>query len=237
QSFQMIAELQEYYSSTPLQSGGYFFDTAPNTNPFISFRQRFPLLASRIESTSVFSTTPLRVDETRHTRTRRTALAMSMAILPQYNWYPSDLATTQDSIRSTIESLFNAPVGSMWFFVVVRQNAQGTGMIAHAQPILRTQDGLVVIPTAMPQITLQAFRNSLVPATNVDGVMDHISLNGSRILYSFTTFQMTGIYENPFNITFSQNNCTGEGEDRRGSGREPRSILVNQCLSGRCLLQ
>ncbi|WP_143428342.1 DUF1561 family protein, partial [Helicobacter sp. 13S00477-4] len=42
QSFQMIAELQEYYSSTPLQSGGYFFDTAPNTNPFISFRQRFP---------------------------------------------------------------------------------------------------------------------------------------------------------------------------------------------------
>ncbi|WP_138995863.1 DUF1561 family protein, partial [Leptospira borgpetersenii] len=28
QSFQMLAELQEYHSQGPLQSGGYFFDTA-----------------------------------------------------------------------------------------------------------------------------------------------------------------------------------------------------------------
>lgn len=38
QAFQMLAELQEYHSQEPLQSGGYFFDTAPNTDPFISFR-------------------------------------------------------------------------------------------------------------------------------------------------------------------------------------------------------
>ncbi|EMJ92336.1 hypothetical protein LEP1GSC198_0030 [Leptospira kirschneri str. JB] len=29
----MLAELQEYHSQGPLQSGGYFFDTAPDTNP------------------------------------------------------------------------------------------------------------------------------------------------------------------------------------------------------------
>ncbi|EMO66015.1 hypothetical protein LEP1GSC132_0735 [Leptospira kirschneri str. 200803703] len=48
---QMLAELQEYHSQGPLQSGGYFFDTAPDTNPFISFRQRYPELNILISDT------------------------------------------------------------------------------------------------------------------------------------------------------------------------------------------
>ncbi|EMO82594.1 Uncharacterized protein NV38_0000637 [Leptospira kirschneri serovar Mozdok] len=47
----MLAELQEYHSQVPLQSGGYFFDTAPDTNPFISFRQRYPELNILISDT------------------------------------------------------------------------------------------------------------------------------------------------------------------------------------------
>ncbi|WP_000533978.1 DUF1561 family protein, partial [Leptospira interrogans] len=37
QTFQMLAELQEYHSHGPLQGGGYFFNTAPDTDPFDSF--------------------------------------------------------------------------------------------------------------------------------------------------------------------------------------------------------
>ncbi|EMO87236.1 PF07598 domain protein [Leptospira noguchii str. 2001034031] len=43
-SLQMIAEVLEYHSQGPLTSGGYFFDTAPNTDPFDSFRQHSPEL-------------------------------------------------------------------------------------------------------------------------------------------------------------------------------------------------
>ncbi|EMO88625.1 hypothetical protein LEP1GSC024_0734 [Leptospira noguchii str. 2001034031] len=34
----------------------------------------------------------------------------------------------------------------------------------------------------------------------------------------------------------SNRNCTGEGEDRRGSGQYPTSASVNQCKRGRCVL-
>ncbi|EMN54581.1 hypothetical protein LEP1GSC089_3779 [Leptospira interrogans serovar Autumnalis str. LP101] len=39
-----------------------------------------------------------------------------------------------------------------------------------------------------------------------------------------------------FDSMVSNRNCTGEGEDRRGSGEYPTSTSVNQCPSGRCAL-
>lgn len=236
-SYQMVAELQEYSRRGPLQGGGYFFNTTPNTDPFVSFRQRFPLLAQRIESTASFLNIRLRPQETPFTRSRRINHAMTLAILPQYGWHPSDLATDQTAIQNNIQSLFNAPVGTMWIYFVARANEQGTGPIGHAQPVLRTNDGLVLIPTNAPGISLEYFRNLIAPMRNVNDVINSISLGGTRALYSFTTFQITQSYQNPLSITFSENNCTGGGEDRRGNGNMPRSSLVNQCLSGRCLLQ
>ncbi|PAF41191.1 DUF1561 family protein [Helicobacter sp. 11S03491-1] len=236
-SYQMIAELQEYSISGPLRSGGYFFNTAPNTDPFDSFRQRFPILAQRLDSTIAFSNLPLRPQESGNTRTRRLGYAMSLSMLPQYAWHVSDLATTQDQIRDSIQELFNAPVGTLWFYIVSRSNAQGTGPVGHAQPILRTTDGLVFPTTNAPGMTLQQFTSRLNHLRSVDEVIDLLNIGGTRTLYLFLTLQVTGHHENPINASLSLNNCAGGGNNRRGNLRMPSSSLVNQCLSGRCSLQ
>ena len=43
-SYQIIAEMNEY-TATPLESGGFFFDTAFGRNPFTSFRAGYPRLS------------------------------------------------------------------------------------------------------------------------------------------------------------------------------------------------
>lgn len=236
-SYQMVAELQEHSRRGPLQGGGYFFDTAPNVDPFVSFRQRSPLLAQRLESTASFLNIRLRSGETRYTRSRRINYAMTLAALPQYGWHLSNLALTREEIQNSIQSLFNAPVGTMWIYFLARTNAQGTRPIGHAQPILRTNDGLVLPTTNAPRISLDEFRREIVPLRNVNEVMNRISVGGTRTIFSFTVVEMTEPYENPVSVTFSEHNCTGGGEGRRGNGLLPRSSLVNQCLGGRCSIQ
>ncbi|WP_154643594.1 DUF1561 family protein, partial [Leptospira interrogans] len=54
-----------------------------------------------------------------------------------------------------------------------------------------------------------------------------------------TTIQLGEVYHNTFDFIISNRNCTGEGDDRRGTGQYPVSTSVNQCpgRSGRCMLQ
>ncbi|ASP41605.1 hypothetical protein AMR47_06145 [Leptospira interrogans] len=228
-SFQMLAELLEYHSREPLQSGGYFLDTAPNTDPFISFGQRYPHLERLLEDI------PKKYAPYPHYSTQSfLSFASIDSMLPQYFWSASTEFTNRDEILSHISSLINSPAGSIWLGVMEQQHPDGT-ITGHAAPILRISQGLVVIPTNVHLWTLEEFRRFLIPTTELSQIV--ANLEGSNTLIRFTTIQSLGMLTtNMFDSMVSNRNCTGEGEDRRGSGEYPTSTSVNQCPSGRCAL-
>ncbi|EKR10425.1 PF07598 family protein [Leptospira kirschneri serovar Valbuzzi str. 200702274] len=231
QSFQMMAELQEYHSQGPLSAGGYFFDTAPNTDPFISFRQRYPLLDMLLADVpTVYGP----VDDS----SRMLTYVSAQNILPQYQWILSGEFGTQSEIRSHIRSLINSPPGSVWLAVMIQMRPDRTPA-GHAVPILRTSQGLVVIPTRWPSTPFDVYRQVLTPTTDVSQVVRNLLSRPDRTIERLTTIQLGEYYRNTFDFVISNRNCTGEGEDRRGTGQYPTSTSVNQCSrrNGRCALQ
>ncbi|EJO79856.1 PF07598 family protein [Leptospira interrogans serovar Pomona str. Kennewicki LC82-25] len=119
QTFQMLAELQEYHSQRPLSAGGYFFDTAPNTDPFISFRQRYPLLDNTLtDAINIFGPS--------YNTTWLLTLAYAITMLPQYEWTLSNTFNTRPEILSYISSLINSPPGSIWLGILRWRRPDGT---------------------------------------------------------------------------------------------------------------
>ncbi|UOG49613.1 DUF1561 domain-containing protein [Leptospira noguchii] len=230
QSFQMLAELQEYHSQGPLQSGGYFFDTAPDTDPFDSFRQRYPLFYTLLRDVpTVYGS----ADDS----SRMLTYISARTILPQYRWILSSEFGTQSEIRSHVRSLINSSPGSVWLAVMIQMRPDRTPA-GHAVPILRTSQGLVVIPTRWPSTPFDVYRQVLTPTTDISQVVRNLLSRPDRTLERLTTIQLGEYHHNLFDFVISNRNCTGEGEDRRGTGEYPISASVNQCSSvdGRCAL-
>ncbi|EMN04772.1 PF07598 family protein [Leptospira kirschneri serovar Bim str. 1051] len=229
-TFQMLAELQEYHSREPLTSGGYFFDTAPNRDPFISFRQRYPELdGSLAYIPRVYNS------DNPDTRPRLLTLISAMNMMPLYDWTPSREFTTRLEMLSHITSLISSSPGSIWLALMRRQRPDGT-IAGHAVPILRTSEGLVVIPTRIPSSTsLELYRQHLTPTTDPVQVIDNLEQSDRTLTY-FATIQLGEFYHNFTDLVISNRNCTGEGEGRRGTGEYPTSATVNQCSEGRCAL-
>ncbi|WP_235596133.1 DUF1561 family protein, partial [Leptospira weilii] len=227
--FQMLAELQEYHSQGPLRSGGYFFDTVYYRNPFVSFEQRYPLL------NMLLTDVPQVYDPVNYSN-RRLALASARTMLPQYNWVPSREFATRSEIISHINSLINSPPGSIWLGVFSQLRPDGT-MGWHSVPILRDTQGLVVIQTNAYSVPFDLYREYLTPTTDPFQVMNYLELP-NRILMVLITIQLREVYHNTFDFIISNRNCTGEGDDRRGTGGYPTSASVNQCSGGggRCAL-
>ncbi|KEG18492.1 DUF1561 family protein [Bartonella bacilliformis] len=236
QTLQMLAELQEYHYSHPPRDGeGYFFNTAPNTNLFISFRARFPLLAERLHNTENYANVPLYAGESSYTRTTRITRSAALMLLPNYDWRPSAVVRTHEEMIRVIQNMFTAPSGTLWYLSMVRTSYTGTS--GHAQPILRTRDGLVLIPTNTARITFERYIQRLTPITTAEEVFNNLTRGGILILHSLATIQMALRHEISLDFYLSQRDCTGEGDGRRGSGLLPRAALFNQCLSGRCAIQ
>ncbi|EMM98470.1 PF07598 family protein [Leptospira noguchii str. 2007001578] len=232
QSFQMLAELQEYHSREPLQSGGYFFDTAPNTDPFISFRQRYPLLNMLLSDVpTVYSFAGRTI--------RLLGLASAMTVLPQYNWIASSEFIIRSEMLSHITSLIASPPGSIWLAILRLRRTDGVRGW-HAVPILRTSQGLVVIRTRVSLMSLDNYRQSLTPTTDPVLVIDNYLERPDLSLERLITIQLGEVYHNTFDFTISNRDCTGEGNNRRGTGEYSTSTSVNQCSnrrSSRCALQ
>ncbi|WP_078131762.1 DUF1561 domain-containing protein [Leptospira kirschneri] len=229
QAFQMMAELQEYHSQGPLSAGGYFFDTAPNTDPFISFRQRYAYLNLIIENLPIMFNVDL-------IGLRLLVLATATYMLPQYEWIVSPEMNTRPEMITHINTLINSPPGSFWLAIMERQRPDGT-IVGHAVPILRTSQGLVVMSTNWRSALLDQYRQSLAPTMDPNQVIANLE-RPDRTLLLLTTMQLGQVYHNPLDVMISNRNCTGEGEGRRGTGEYPTSASVNQCLSesGRCML-
>ncbi|AGF74156.1 hypothetical protein BAnh1_02730 [Bartonella australis AUST/NH1] len=237
QTFQMIAELQESYPRSPGQRRGYFFDTAPNTDPFISLRNRFPRLFRALQFAPLLYGVPLSLTENSEATVIRAAAATTQVALPNFIWLASSVATGQQAIRESIQRLVNAPVGTIWISVVSYTLSSG-GVIRHAVPILRASTGVVVIPTNVPanSLTFEAFSRDVEPSTNVDTILGRFDVMTGASMTTFGTLLLVREETDSLSVSISQNNCTGEGEGRRGSGREPSSRFLNQCTSasGRC---
>ncbi|OMI11739.1 hypothetical protein BUQ74_21210, partial [Leptospira weilii serovar Heyan] len=157
---------------------------------------------------------------------RRLALASARTMLPQYNWVPSREFATRPEIISHINSLINSPPGSIWLGVFSQLRPDGT-MGWHSVPILRDTQGLVVIQTNAYSVPFDLYREYLTPTTDPFQVMNYLELP-NRILMILITIQLREVYHNTFDFIISNRNCTGEGDDRRGTGGYPTSASVNQ---------
>lgn len=235
-SYQMIAELNEY-TYNPLDSGGFFFDTAYGVNPFASFRERYPILANELSQYSA-TNMPRGLSQAQTFQyAAQMYRSIALSLFPGHFWLSSAFATTDIDMRSTLRDLFFQPAGTLWVVQMyfIYPNGRRSG---HAMPALRTSEGVQFIPTNTNNMSYQSYarilRNSL--AHNINEAFDIITPNGVR-LYMLYSLRLREIYPNPIASFVSNNNCSGEGEDRRGSATMPLSSFINQCASGRCILQ
>ncbi|MCZ2329037.1 DUF1561 family protein, partial [Bartonella sp. F02] len=231
QTYQMIAELEEYYPGNPLTSGGYFFDAVPGTNPIDSFRRRFPLVYNILGSSALFYP-PLTPTEPHDMIAFRMVEATTQLILTRFNWRGSSLATGYDNIIHAIEELLRAAPGTVWVSLITYLYPDGR-ITRHAVPLLRSQSGLIVIPTNT-NIEFARFTAMMAETADPHAIVLRLAQWRNVTVTALATFQLVGEDPRPLNLTMSHHNCTGEGSSRRGSRERPRSATVNQCLGGRC---
>lgn len=234
QSFQIIAELLEN-PQIPRTYGGYFFDTQYGANPFISFESRNSLLYQTLDD--IVDWFPQYMEGESATQqeifiyNNNLALMSAIALLPQYNWRVFATSQGQGDVWRVVDSLFGAPVGSV-FLVSLRLHRVGQEG-GHAMVALRLQSGVVLIPTNAP-MSAEEFSAFTMPMNSRGEFLQRFSDFGFSI-DNISLISAEGAYMSAFAENISLNNCTGEGDDRRGSGAMPTSALVNQCASGRCL--
>ncbi|AWI34153.1 DUF1561 family protein [Helicobacter apodemus] len=235
-SYQMIAELLEN-PYQPRHSGGYFFNTAAHTNPFISFRERHSILHDTLADISQYINRPLNTVSDAFYRILDRAYAGSISMLPQYEWHLLGRVDRIADIDTLLSRLFSASAGRVYLAVYVRTGASGSGFAVHAMVLLRINNGVIAIPTNI-ETTLEAFTQSLTPARNVNELHAELSRAGSfsqsRELLGLGIFEVRGMHRNEFESIISVRDCTGEGEGRRGNTLIPLPELLNQCISGRC---
>lgn len=231
---EMLAELMRYGYGNPPASG-HFFDIVQHTNPFVTFSQRFPDLAARLEGATNFLDYPLTPGEDRWVRRRRLLYAMNQAFSPQNDWSVTPVARNQADIRALYDAIMASPVGSLWTLSMVYTRTQQTNMVGHSQPAIRTEQGIVIIPTNVPTYTLQYFRSQLAPITSSDSFVQWY--NDGRTIHATFAFMVSESQQSSYDRFISVSNCTGEGDGSRGSATFPRLDLINQCVSGRCSVQ
>lgn len=234
QSFQIIAELLENPFS-PRSSGGYFFDTQAGANPFVSFGERNSLLYETlndiVEWFPRFSSTPSVTPQMAFEYNNNLAMMSAIALLPQYDWSIRTRAQNPQDIERVVESIFNAPNGSA-FVVLLRLQQIGQEEGGHAMVALRTSAGVVLVPTNVA-MSAEEFSEFTTTLRDRHEFMESFTMYGFSV-NNIALLSAEALYANTFASTISLNDCTGDGENRRGNGRMPASSLVNQCASGRC---
>ncbi|WP_000408774.1 DUF1561 family protein, partial [Leptospira interrogans] len=162
------------------------------------FRQRYPLLDNTLsDAINIFGPS--------YNTTWLLTLAYAITMLPQYEWTLSNTFNTRPEILSYISSLINSPPGSIWLAILRWRRPDGT-FIGHSVPILRTSQGLVVIPTNVSSSrTLENFRQSLIPSTDPNHIITNLE-RPNVTLTRFTTIELGGLYQNTFDFLISNNN-------------------------------
>ncbi|MCE3040283.1 DUF1561 family protein [Helicobacter anatolicus] len=237
---EIVAELLRYGYGNPPASGGHFFDVVVHTNPFASFRERFPDLSERLEGIMNYRDVPLEDDGDMWDRRRRVIYATNQALAPQNIWVASPVARSIEEMRDLYARIMHSPLGSIWTISMsfIRPSHPQPRTIGHGQPIIRTQEGLILLPTNAPSWSMEHYRQELAPITSPDEFIDRITDRGGRQIFATFAFMVSEFHQQDTYESFiSVNNCDGDGENSRGSGRYPRINAINQCMPGRCAIQ
>ena len=102
---------------------------------------------------------------------------------------------------------------------------------------MRTNEGIVMIPTNIRALSLDALRRYMQVATNTDELRARLTARArgrTSILAGLGLIQVREAPNLPFASALSFSDCVGEGEDRRGNNALPSAATLNQCASGRC---
>ncbi|AGF74535.1 hypothetical protein BAnh1_06560 [Bartonella australis AUST/NH1] len=238
-TYQIIAEVMDSYPGDP-RSRGYFFDLGSGVDPIVAVERRFPRLHSALRHANVISGVPLNPRRRGPASNARSAAAATQVALPNYNWQLSPIATNPVDIRNAVGDLLNAPVGTVWVGLTHYTRASGQ-RVAHAVPIFRSRGGIIVVPTNIRarSMSYEEYSRHLTELREVEAIMSQLAQLRTEpiIFHAFATVRLTGAVSRPLSVTISQYNCTGEGENRRGSRHSaPSSSLINQCsrAGGRC---
>ncbi len=237
QSYQIIAEFMHYHNNPPT-SGGYFFDTAPNTNPFTSFQRRHSILHDTLADIEDYYAIAPTAASRVFLNSMNTAMASSISMLPQYDWSLFGASANDEDITNLMQRAFNeSRTGDMYLAFLLLFLPEREAITGHTVVILRTNEGIVMIPTNIRALSLDALRRYMQVATNPTELRARLTARArgrTSILAGLGLLQVREAPNLPFASALSFSDCVGEGEDRRGNNALPSAAALNQCASGRC---
>lgn len=237
QSYQIIAEFMRYHNSPPT-SGGYFFDTAPNTNPFTSFQQRHSILHDTLADIEEYYAITPGATSSAFLSSMNTAIASSISMLPQYDWSLFGASANTQGITDLIDRLFrDSRRGDMYLAFLLLFLPDRETIMGHTVVVMRTNEGIVMIPTNIRALSLDALRRYMQVATNNAELRARLTARArgrTSILAGLGLIEVREAPNLPFASALSFGDCVGEGDDRRGNNALPSAAALNQCASGRC---
>lgn len=233
-SYEIVAEIL-FYGNTPPTQGGYFFDTAPNVNPFLSFRARHSLLYDTLDDIAEYYVLPADDVSQRFANSVRLSYASAISLLPQFDWRFVGYGVEPDEVGRLLEGVLASRVGTLYVVSMIHYQA-GRGLGQHGVVLVRTSGGVRVLATNIINATPQEIANIARLNTDFYELTNAIAntMGAGTQIAALGLVEVSGSYTLPFASALSFSDCSGEGEGMRGNARIPTASTLNQCASGRC---
>ena len=233
-SYEIVAEIL-FYGNTPPMQGGYFFDTAPNLNPFVSFRARHSLLYDTLDDIAEYYVLPAEEVSERFANSVRLSYASAISLLPQFDWRFVGYGVEPDDVARLLESVLASRVGTLYVVSMIYYQAD-RGLGQHGVVLVRTSGGVRVLATNIINATPQEIANIARLNTDFYELTNTLAstMGAGTQIAALGLVEVSGRYTLPFASALSFSDCSGEGEGMRGNARVPTASALNQCASGRC---
>lgn len=233
-SYEIAAEIL-FYGNTPPTQGGYFFDTAPNVNPFLSFRARHSLLYDTLDDIAEYYVLPADDVSQRFANSVRLSYASAISLLPQFDWRFVGYGVEPDDVGRLLEGVLASRVGTIYVVSMIYYQAD-RGLGQHGVVLVRTSGGVRVLATNIINATPQEIANIARLNTNFYELTNTLAdtMGAGTQIAALGLVEVSGRYTLPFASALSFSDCSGEGEGMRGNARIPVASALNQCASGRC---
>lgn len=233
-SYEIVAEIL-FYGNTPPTQGGYFFDTAPNVNPFLSFRARHSLLYDTLDDIAEYYVLPADEASGRFANSVRLSYASAISLLPQFDWRFVGYGVEPDEVGRLLQSVLASRVGTLYVVSMIYYQAD-RGLGQHGVVLVRTSGGVRVLATNIANATTQEIANIARLNTDFYELTNTLAstMGAGTQIAALGLVEVSGRYTLPFASALSFGDCSGEGEGMRGNARVPTASALNQCASGRC---
>lgn len=230
-TYEIVSLLTQVYPHSPIlnySSTGYLFDYMDNVSPFTTFARRNPAMYNLMGEALELWGQQLALGEGLYSRGIRAIWALTSSILPRQEWSLSTI-TTQDNLRAQLRGILHSPAGSLYIALMSLDNG-----IAHAVPIIITNNGAVVIPTNAQNISEEDFESFIAPTHDEHTLLRNLSANNRYNIQAISLIGLAGNRDNIFEEYLNQFDCTGGGDFRRGNGHILNPNHADTCDNDRC---